>query len=115
MRTWGRVVNPDGSKSWVKVTTDEAGFDTAVWLTTLCQVLLLNLNESPFFANYGLADQQAIIQQIAPDFYVARTQQLFAPYFASLIVARVPGPGDPVYKVAVVTLQGSKIVTMVPF
>ena len=73
----------------------------------------LNLGESPFYANYGLPDQQAIIQQVAPDLYVQRMQQLFAPNFASLTVARVPDAPNPTYKIAVLTQQGSKVITQV--
>lgn len=114
MRTYGRTTNPDGSKTWQVVQTDANGFNDAVWITTLCQVLLLNLNESPFYANYGLPDQQAIIQQVAPDFYVARTQQLFAKYFASLIIARDPAANEPTYNVSVLTNQGAKVIVSVP-
>jgi hypothetical protein len=114
MRTYGRITNPDGSKSWIVVTTDANGFDTPCWLTTLCQNFLLNLNESPFFANYGLPAQQSVLQQVQPDYYVAQIQRQFAQYFASLIVAKVPDVTTPTYNVAVVTPQGSKIVVQVP-
>lgn len=114
MRTYGRITNPDGSKTWQVVQTDANGFNDAVWLTTLCQVLLLNLNESPFYSQYGLPAEQAIVQQVAPDFYVFRTQQLFAKYFASLIIARDPTITEPTYKVSVVTNQGAKQVVSVP-
>ena len=116
-------LNPDGSRAvpqppgfpyWQEVVTDSAGFDSAVWLTTLCQVFLLNLNESPFWANWGLPAQQAVLQQVQPDYYVARIQQQFAQYFASLIVAKVPGATNPTYRVSVLTLQGSKVIVTVP-
>jgi hypothetical protein len=114
MRTYGRITNADGSKTWKVVTTDANGFNDDVWLTTLCQVLLLNLNESPFYANYGLPDQQALVQQVAPDFYVTRTQQLFARYFASLIVARDTAAVEPTYNISVITNQGAKQIVSVP-
>ena len=84
MRTWGRI-----NGVWTEVSTDANGNNDLVWLTTLIQVLKLNLNESPFFGNYGLPAHQSVVQQVAPDFYVAQTQQQFAQYFASLIIARV--------------------------
>lgn len=112
MRTYGR---DPVTRKWQVVETDADGFNDRVWLTTLCQVLLLNLNESPFYANYGLPDQQSIIQQVAPDYYVARTQQLFSRYFASLIVARDPTASEPTYKVSVLTSQGAKVIVSVPF
>jgi hypothetical protein len=114
MRTFGRVVNPDGSKSWVEVTTDANGFDDAVWITTLCQNFLLNLNESPFDANWGLPAQQSVLQQVQPDYYVAQIQRQFAQYFASLIISKVPDVTTPTYNVAVTTNQGSKIIVQVP-
>ena len=114
MRTYGRITNPDGSKTWQKVTTDANGFDDAVWLTTLCQVLLLNLNESPFFANYGIPAVQSVEQQTAPDFNVAQIQTQFAQYFSSLTIARVPNAAVPTYNVAVITRQGAKVIVQVP-
>lgn len=108
MRTYGRIRNPDGSKSWVVVETDANGFDDMVWVTTLCQTLLLNLGESPFFADHGLPAPNAVVQQIAPDFFVARTQRQFSAYFASLVVSRDASP-TPTYKVNVTTHQGVKL------
>lgn len=99
MRTYGRLTNSDGSKSWIEVDTDANGFNDNVYLTTLCQTLKLNLGESPFYSNYGIPAQQSVIQQVFPDFYVALTQQQFAPYFASLIIQRVQASFPPVYNV----------------
>lgn len=98
----------------MEVTTDANGFDDAVWITTLCQNFLLNLNESPFDANWGLPAQQSVLQQVQPDYYVAQIQRQFAQYFASLIVAKVPDATTPTYKVSVTTNQGSKIIVQVP-
>lgn len=108
MRTYGRIRNPDGSKSWVVITTDANGFDDMVWVTTLCQTLLLFLGESPFFADYGLPAANAVVQQIAPDFYVAKAQRQFSPYFASLVVSR-DASNPPTYTVNVTTHQGVKL------
>ena len=113
MRTYGRVTNADGSRTWVEVQTDSQGYDDYVWLTTLCQVLQLNRNESPFYANYGIPAQQSVIQQIYPDYYVAITQQQFAQYFANLTVSSVPGY-SPVYQVSVTTHQGVPALEYVP-
>lgn len=105
MRTYGRISNSDGTQTWVEVETDAAGRNDMVWLTTLCQALKLNLNESPFYANYGIPQKQAVIQQVWPDFNVALTQQLFSQYFASLIVAKQDST-TPTYRVNVTTNQG---------
>jgi hypothetical protein len=113
MRTYGRATNPDGTKKWVEVTTDANGFSDWVYVTALCQALLLNLNESPFFAQYGIPAKPDIVQQVQPDFYITRTQQLFAPYFANLVVAK-QGSNPPTYKINVTTMQGAKASLNVP-
>lgn len=105
MRTYGRIPDGAGGQKWVEVTTDANGYNDMVWVTTLCQVLLLNLNESPFYASYGIPAQQSVIQQVLPDYYVALTQQAFAPYFASLLIFRTSS-SPPTYQVEVVTNQG---------
>lgn len=112
MRTYGRVpvdpTVPDGPKKWVIVQTDKNGFNDYVWLTTLIQCLKLNLGESPFYANYGIPAKPSVVQQVFPDFYVARTQQQFASRFASLLVSKVASE-TPTYKLNVTTNQGVKI------
>lgn len=113
MRTYGRVTNPvDGSKRWVEVSTPADGDNSLIWLITFCQVLKLFLNESPFWGNYGIPARTDVAQQVFPDFYVTRTQQQFAPYFASLIVYKQSTP-DPEYVINITTLAGQPIgVTM---
>ncbi len=106
MRTYGRIYNEAGVPSWIEVDTDANGLNDAVYLTTLSQVLLLNLGESPFFANYGIPQQQTIVTQVMPDFYVMNTQTQFAPYFASLIINRTQAY-PPTYAVTVLTHQGA--------
>lgn len=108
MRTYGRITNPDGTRTWVEVQTDAAGRDDYVWITTLIQCLQLVLGESPFYANHGIPAQQAVIQQVFPDYYVAQTQSQFAQYFASLIVVKLDAP-TPTYKVDLTTNQGVKV------
>lgn len=106
MKTWGRVTLADGTKQWVLV-PEINGDPTYVWITTLIQVLKLSLNESPFYANYGIPAQRLIIQQLIPDFYVNMTQQQFAQYFASLTITRLPIIDPVTYLVEIVTLQGA--------
>ncbi len=95
------------------VQTDPDGSSDAVWLTTLLQVLQGNLGESPRYAQYGISAQQSVIQQLWPDYDVARTQQQFAGYFAALIIARKPGATTPTYNVNVTTHQGVRITATV--
>jgi hypothetical protein len=115
VRTYGRVgggANGVGGQ-WVEITTDANGDNSNVWLTTLCETLLLSTGESPFFGSYGIPATQAVIQQIFPDFYVARTQTQFAPYFASLTIQRVQGSLPPVYNVKATCLNGSILTSTV--
>jgi len=105
MRTYGRIPNGSGGLQWVKVQTDSSGFNDLVWATTLCQVLLLNLGESPFYATYGIPAQQSVLQQVFPDYYVSLTQQAFSQYFAALMISRT-GTTPPTYQVTALTHQG---------
>jgi len=114
MRTWGRTYNEDGTYQWVQVQTDAGGFNDAVYLTTLAQVLKLNLNESPFFANYGIPQQQTILTQVFPDYYTMVTQKQFAPYFAALTITRVQGTRPPTYNVTAVTHNGATLTATIP-
>lgn len=106
MRTYGRLYNEDGTYTWVQVSTDNNGYNDAVYETALIQVLQLSRGESPFYANYGIPAQQAVLQQLFPDAYVTQTQAQFAQFFASLIVGRVAGLATPTYTVNVTTQQG---------
>lgn len=114
MRTYGRLTRADGTKCWEVVQTNPVtGDNTAVWLTTLCQCLLLILGESPRFANYGLPALAAVKQQLWPDSYVTQTQQQFSQYFASLIITKLAGL-IPMYRASIITFTGVKINKKVP-
>lgn len=113
MRTYGRVTNEDGTKTWVTVETDAAGFNDNVYLTTLAQCLKLNLGESPFYSNYGIPQYQTIVTQVLPDYYVMQTQTQFSQYFASLTIARVQGSFPPVYDVNAVCHSGAVLNTTI--
>ncbi|HDR9497034.1 TPA: hypothetical protein QDC06_000219 [Burkholderia cepacia] len=107
MRVWGRIINEDGSKTWVQVSTDASGYNDNCYLTALCQALKLNLGESPFYANVGIPQQQTIMTQVFPDFYISKIQQQYAQYFASLTIIRVPGSFPPQYNVQAVCNSGA--------
>lgn len=121
MRTYGRIVRPEdkltGKKTWVRVDLDDTGDPSAIWTTTLVQCLKLNLGESPFYSNYGLPAKASVVQQIAPDFDMAKTQRQFAQYFANLLLARLPDDpvGDPTprYRMVVTTNFGHRITGIV--
>jgi len=114
MRTYGRInqVNGRGGQ-WVEVSTDANGDNDAVWATTLCQVLKLNLQESPFFSDWGIPAESAVIQQVFPDYYVTLTQQRFAQYFSSLIISKLTAP-YPAYLINITTNRGAKLKGVVP-
>jgi hypothetical protein len=116
MRLYGRVKNADGTYGpWVVVQTDpNTGSNSMVYVTALCQALLLSINESPFYANIGIPGQQAVIQQVSPDFYVTRIQQRYSQYFASLIVARDGAADVPTFNVKATTFEGQSIDLSVP-
>jgi hypothetical protein len=113
MRTYGRVDDGAGNLQWVEVETQPNGANDYVYITTLAQCLKLVLGESPFYANHGIPSEQAIIQQIFPDFYVNQTQQQFAGYFASLIVTKIPDP-TPTYRINIVTNYGTSVQREIP-
>jgi hypothetical protein len=118
MRTWGRInqVNGKGG-TWVEVSTAANGDNSAVYFTTLAQVLKLNLGESPFFGNYGIPALQSVISQIQPDYYVSQVQQQFAPFFAALIVSKAPqqpNQPNPVYTINATTFTGATLIAPVP-
>lgn len=115
MRTYGRIKDPvSGLPKWVEVDPDQNGAEDFIWVTTLIQVLKLNLGESPFYANYGIPAKPSVVQQVQPDFYVSRTQQQFAPFFANLMIAKTRSFPDPVYQVNVTLNNGVKINAQVP-
>lgn len=124
MRTYGRIV-PDplypNIKQWVEVDTDENGFDDMVWLTTVIQTIKLNLGESPFYADYGIPAHASVVSQIAPDTYLSRIQQQYAPYFLSLIISKQEDALDergilsPSYLVSVITKYGAFLSAKVPY
>jgi hypothetical protein len=114
VRTYARYTDADGNKKWDVITTDPTnGSNDKVWVVTLWQCLLLNLGESPFYANYGIPAMQSVAQQVFPDFYVARTQEQFAQYFASLIITKRNLP-TPTYDVAVLFNDGVKANFAIP-
>jgi hypothetical protein len=115
MRVYGRVpadpLDPDGEKRWVVVQTTPRGYNDDVYICAMAQTLKLNLNESPFWGNYGIPAHASVMQQIAPDFYVIFTQNFYSRFFASLIISKDPyTPNDLelVYRFSVVTNYGFK-------
>lgn len=116
MRTYGIVgeFNPAiNGYNWQEVDTDANGFNDAVYLTTLTQVLQLSLNESPFYGSFGLPAEQSVIQQLFPNYNVSLLQQYFSQYFASLRVNQtttdVDGVATPTYNVSIITNQGAQL------
>jgi hypothetical protein len=95
------------------VTTDSNGYNDAVWLTTLAQVLQLNVNESPFYGNYGIPSQQSVTTQVFPEYYVALTQQNFSQHFLSLLISR-QNAIDPTYNVNATANPGAILINPVP-
>lgn len=105
-RVWGRVYAEDGTYTWVPVTPAANGDQSALNLTWLIQVLLLNKGESPLNADWGIAGQQDVQTQTQPDNDVALTQQRFSQYFASLQVGKVSA-NPPTYNISAIGLSGA--------
>lgn len=105
-RIYGRVLNQDGSRTWVEVDQAPDGETGYVYLTNLIQVLKLNYGESPFWGNWGIPARDSVQTQVPPDFYVNFTQQNFAPRFAALTVAKV-GDLPPTYQINSTFLNGT--------
>lgn len=84
-----------------------------VWLTTLIQVIRLNLGESPFYSNYGIPAHSSVVSQLAPDYYMNFIQQKFAGYFMFLSIVSQQGVLDergipsPAYNVTCITQYGA--------
>jgi hypothetical protein len=121
MRTWGRIRDVvTGEKTWMQVSTDPAGYSDGVWLTTLVQVLKLNLGESPFWADWGIPGYASVVSQIPPDFYVTLTQQRLAPHFMTLTLQRMSDATDdtgrptPYYALGVTTNWGAYLTDKIP-
>lgn len=114
MRVWGRITNADGTKTWVQVQTGPDGLNQEVYVTWLAQVLKLNLNESPFWANWGIPQFQTIMTQVAPDYYMTQTQMFFSGLFANLKITRVNGTTNPTYNIDVLTKTGATISAVIP-
>ena len=113
MRTWGRPYTNGKPGAWTEVTTDADGFNDYVYITTLAQVLRLNLGESPFFGAYGIPAHQSVMTRVFPDYYVSFTQQQFAQYFATLAISKEPLPA-PTYNVNITTHRGVLVPFQVP-
>lgn len=116
MRTYGRTQDVlSGVKTWWTITTDINGFNDSVYLTALAQVCKLNLGESPFFGTWGIPAHQSVVTQLYPNYYMARIQQQFSGYFASLLLTPLPDAIDdggrpaPAYNINVLTNYGSRI------
>ena len=105
MRTYGR----DNHGNWFTVVVDSTGFDDDIWLTTLAQVLTSNLNESPFYANYGLPARDSIIARTHPDYWISIIQGQFAQYFTSLTIQKTVDNTNntPTYHVEVIKNNGA--------
>lgn len=103
--TFGR----DLSGQWFEVTTDSNGFDDDVQLTTLSQVLTSDIDESPFYPEYGIPARQSVINRTHPDYFIERTRTQFSRYFANISITKTTDTqtNDPIYYVDVLKNDGS--------
>ncbi|WP_077395442.1 hypothetical protein [Bombella intestini] len=103
MRVWTRVHQPDGRRVWKAVTGDQGNI---AWLQN---ALLLQLGESPFWADWGIPVQQTLVSRVWPDYYLNLTQRRFRDIFPSLQITRKDGGNgaDPVYDISVILNNGT--------
>lgn len=120
MRTYGRALDPStGNLVWFEVDTDAQGFNDYVYVTALVQTIKLNLGESPFYASFGIPYGPTLVSQVFPDYYMAKTQGEYAPFFASLLLNKIAatdarGVPYPAYDIKITTHQGVKIAQRIP-
>jgi hypothetical protein len=117
MRTYGRVSDVNGIKTWIVVQTDGKGYNDYVYLTGLVQDLKLNFGESPFHADHGIPAKTSLLQQTAPTQQVAFLQSYWSKFFASLIIVdatdHLGNPATPTYDVSIIRKSGSVFQTRV--
>lgn len=105
MITFGR----DSAGNWYEVNTDANGFDDDVWLTTMAQVVASQLNESPFFPNYGLPSIESVTSRTHPDYWVSKVKSQFSKYFTAISIVKTVDitTNTPTYNIDVLKLDGS--------
>lgn len=84
-----------------------------IWLATLTQTLRLSINESPFYANYGIPAQTSVQTQIPPDLALNNTQRQYSLYFKSLTILRQQNIPTPTYNIKAVFLDGTTIQSVI--
>jgi hypothetical protein len=119
MRVWGRIYDSQRQYTWNAVETDANGFNDEVYLTAFAQVLQLQLNESPFFSQYGIPAFPSVHNQTFPDANVYWLQRKYAENFISLVVTPasttdIHGTVTPAYNVRAVTHKGSILTALIP-
>ena len=111
-RVWGRVHSKPGAttdtRTWQAFETDDTGSDDLPNFIWLQNALLLRIDESPFYSDWGIPVQQTLISQVFPDYYTSIMQRRFSQYFASCIISR-QSTTTPSYGVSIVTLTGISV------
>ena len=107
MRTYGRGTNG----LWYEVDTDTNGSDDDCWLTTVAQVAASQLNESPFYPNYGLPGRESITSRTHPDYWIGKIREQFAQYFTNIAIVKTVDitNNTPTYNIDVLKLSGSAV------
>lgn len=108
-RVWGRETQSDGTRTWVAFETDDNGYDDMPNFIWLQNALLLNTNESPFYADWGIPVQRTLATSVYPDYYTAQTQQRFSQYFPSCSISRISSTTDVAYSVNITTKTGVQV------
>jgi len=111
MRTYGRGI--DGK--WYEVDTDANGFDDDCYLTTVAQVLTSQLQESPFFPQYGLPARESITSRTHPDYWVGKVREQFLRFFTNITIIKTVDitNNTPTYNIDVLKNDGSAASTTI--
>lgn len=108
MRIHGRKTNPDGTKSWVTIDTEDGGDQDSVYVLWLIQVLKMNTLESPFWPGWGVPMWQALQNTYYPDSSLSQIQATFSQYFTYLSISKVPSDTLLQYSISLITKSGNQ-------
>ena len=111
MRVYGRTIDntrPNANFYKWQVVQDD---DDNIRLTHLIQVLQMDIQESPFYSNWGMPVANALITGVLSDVAINNTINQFAQYFAALQITRgiSNDPKEIYYQVDVVLKNGKNV------
>lgn len=105
MKIWTRKWQEDGTRKWIEVTGNQA---IIAWLQN---VLLLQLGEEPFYADWGIPVTQTLANRYWPDYYLNLIQQRFADQVSFIKITPERSDNDPgtepLYSISIIFNDGT--------